>query len=382
MTKTNKPYSMQREGDSAEITMYGDVVESQPVDFWTGQPVEGNFIIGDQFLKDLDELEGCRTLVIRMNSYGGDAGVSIMIHNRLRELSRNGMVITCIVDGVAMSGGSLIMCAADLVQVNPSSLIMIHNCWSSLFGSYNATELRKMAESSDAYDRAQVSIYAEKTGMPEAEILSMMAETTYMTGREAVENGFADELIQDAGPVRIAASADRKHLFAGGRDIYIPDGIPEKLISVMGSLPTENKLPILGEGGQKMATNVEELRAENPELAAQLETAAAEKAAAAVAAERARLQEIEEISALYPAELVQAAKYGDKPMTAAELAYQAAVLQARKGAALLDDMQADAKQAESVSAACSDGIDTTGVSTTEHDIARVKAAMEKIKEEI
>lgn len=39
-------------------------------------------------------------------------------------------------------------------------------------------------------------------------ISHMMADTTYMTGREAIDKGFADELIEDAEPTSIAASAD------------------------------------------------------------------------------------------------------------------------------------------------------------------------------
>lgn len=47
----------------------------------------------------------------------------------------------------------------------------------------------------------------------------MMADTTYMTGREAIEKGFADELIEDAEPVGIAASADGCSLFVRGQAV-------------------------------------------------------------------------------------------------------------------------------------------------------------------
>jgi ClpP class serine protease len=129
---TKSAYAMaSSDGVSAEITLYGDIYESQPTDWW-GDPVEGQFITLTEFLEDLKQIEGCKNVTVRMNSYGGDAGVSNTIHNRLRELSRNGVAITCIVDGVAMSGGSIIMCACDTVKANPSSLIMIHKCWSYL----------------------------------------------------------------------------------------------------------------------------------------------------------------------------------------------------------------------------------------------------------
>lgn len=213
------------DGSRAELTMYGEICERRPVDWWTDEPVEGDFITLDEFLDDLDEIRRCSELTIRMNSYGGDAVVADTIHNRLRELSRAGMRITCVVDGVAMSGGSLIMCAADTVEVNPSSLIMIHNAWSFFFGGYNSADLLEAAAQLDAYDKAQAAIYERKTGRSQAEILGMMAETTYMTGREAVEKGFADKLIDDAEPLPIAASADGHSLYVGNRTLHLAPGM-------------------------------------------------------------------------------------------------------------------------------------------------------------
>ena len=223
-----------RDGATAELTMYGDIYESRPVDWWTDEPIKGEFIVLDEFLEDLKAIEGAAKLTIRMNSYGGDAIVADVIHNRLRELARGGMEIVCIVDGVAMSGGSLIMCAADTVEVNPSSLIMIHNAWQYLWGGYNVEDLMKAAAALDAADKMQVAIYQRKTGLNEDEIRGMMAETTYMTGREAVDKGFADRLIEDAEPLRIAASADRRTMFVGARTLHLAPGMtaPETLETI------------------------------------------------------------------------------------------------------------------------------------------------------
>ncbi len=45
------------DGDSAEIIMYGEIVEQQPVDWWSGEPIEGQYIIESEFLKDLKAIE-------------------------------------------------------------------------------------------------------------------------------------------------------------------------------------------------------------------------------------------------------------------------------------------------------------------------------------
>ena len=225
-------YTLASVDDSrAELTMYGDIYEKRPVDWWTDEPIEGDFILLDEFLADLDEIRRCTELTIRMNSYGGDANVANVIHNRLRELARGGMHLVCVVDGVAMSGGSLIMCACDEVEVNPSSLIMIHNAWTFLFGGYNAQQAREAAAQLDAWDDMQASIYERKTGLAREEILGMMAETTYMIGTEAVDKGFADRLIDDAEPLSIAASADGHTLYINKRSFHLAPGMqaPETL---------------------------------------------------------------------------------------------------------------------------------------------------------
>ena len=361
-------YAMETEdGNSAEITMYGDIYEQQPKN-WYGDPIEGQFITLTEFLSDLERLSKCKEITIRMNSYGGDAGVSNTIHNRLRELARDGATLSCVVDGVAMSGGSLIMCACDHVRVNPSSLIMIHKCWTFLFGGYNADELREQSAQQDAVDRMQIEIYKRKTGLSETVLSHMMRDTTYMTGREAAEKGFADEVIEDAEPLDIAASADGRMLFVGGRQMHLapgmfaPDTIPTVTPEAADPALINKTQPVQTggqNGGKTMAKNLEELRSENPELAealmaeARAAASAAEKVpapqaiedavSAAVQAEQKRIQEIDELSVLYDAETVKAAKYGENACTAQEMAYRAAQKAAKKGKKFLDDLDEDLK---------------------------------------
>ncbi len=351
-------YTMASEnGQSAEITMYGEIVETQPVNWWTGKPVEGDFIIQKEFLQDLEAVSGVKALTIHMNSLGGDAGVSILIHNRLRDLAAKGMQLTCIVDGVAMSGGSLIMCACDTVKVNPSSLVMIHKCWSTLWGGYNADELRQMAAANDAWDKAQTAIYRRKCGLSDTVIAHMMGDTTYMTGKEAVEKGFADMLMEDVEPLEIAASADGRRLYVRGRTVrlapgtFAPDTIPTVTPGAQPPAETYTNLPGVSgnEGGQNTMT-LEELRQQHPDLVSQVEAQARASVAAgpdavsaAVQAEQRRLQEIDEVAGALAADLVQEAKYGKTACSAQELCYRAAKQASQKGQKFLGDLEADAR---------------------------------------
>ena len=389
---TKKAYAMaSTDGMSAEITMYGDIYEVQPVDWWTGEPVEGNFILLSEFLEDLSQIERCKSITIRMNSYGGDAGVSNTIHNRLRELARNGAELTCIVDGVAMSGGSIIMCACDTVKANPSSLIMIHKCWTRLWGGYNADELREQATQNDAWDKMQSEVYQRKTGLSNTVIMHMMAETTYMTGREAKKKGFVDEILEDAEPTEIAASADGRSLFVRGRQMHLapgmfaPDDIPTVTPEASAKVETyKNQPEVTGgeEGGISMTK--EELQAKYPDLFAQIEAEAkasveGNDTTAAVQQERDRLAAIDEVASLFDPELVRDAKYGEHPCTAAELALKAAQKAAKAGSKFLADAtkDADASGTKDVGAAPADESDSDEPGTPE---ARMEAARANVKD--
>lgn len=381
------------DGAAAEITLYGDIYEQQPVNPWTGKPVEGQFILLNEFLDDLKQIEGCKSILIRMHSYGGDAGVSNVIHNRLRDLSRNGTKLFCIVDGVAMSGGSLIMCACDHVQVNPSSLIMVHKSWSFLFGGYNADELRDLATQSDAWDKMQSEIYQRKTGLSNAVIMHMMADTTFMTGREAVEKGLADELL-DAEPTKIAASADGRSLFVFGRQVNItpglfaPDDIPTVTPEASATDEDDKNTPVVtGNEEEENSMTIEEIRAQYPEVVAQVEAEArasvdnTEAINAAARAERDRIAGIDEVACLFDPALVHEAKYGEHPCTAAELALRAAKAAKAAGSKFLADAKTDADEsgAATVPAAPAEDEPTTpDDSTPEAKMNEARAAVKAI----
>lgn len=377
------------DGQTAEITMYGDIYEQQPRDWW-GDPVEGQFILLSEFLEDLKQIEGCRSITVRMNSYGGDAGVSLTIHNRLRELARNGAKLDCIVDGVAMSGGSIIMCAADNVKANPGSLIMIHKCWTFMFGGYNADELRQTAEQNDAWDRMQAECYKRKTGLSDTVLMHMMRDTTYMTGREAMEKGFVDELLEDE-PVAIAASADGRSLFVRGRQIHLaagmfaPDSIPTVTSGAPAPAEANTEQPgVTGseEGGNSMT--IEELRAQYPDQIAQVEAEAAaavdttEAVNAAVQAERDRLSAIDEVAGLFSSDLVRSAKYGEHPMTAAEMTLEAARRAAGQGRGFLANLEADAAESNTGAVRSQPAADGDSPEAVEADaVAAARAYMKK-----
>ena len=128
----------------------------------------------------------------------------------------------------------------------------------------------------------------------------------------------------------------------------LPDGI--KTVSTSYEDDKNKDQPVKPgneEGGKTMAKNLEELRAENPDLAAQVmeeaKASISEETETAVKQERKRIAAIDEIAALYSDDLVKEAKYGKNPCTAQELAFRAAKEAAQKGRQFVQELGEDYK---------------------------------------
>lgn len=327
--------------DSAEILLYGDIVTAQPIDWWTGEPEPGQWITPEGFQEDLERVRDKANITIKINSCGGDLYTGIAIHNALKALSGHKTVI---VEGIAASAASVIMCAGDEVQIYPGSMVMIHGVAGSIRDYITLDDLKKLEKSFDAAERAIAQIYAVKTGSTVDSLRGMMTRETWMVGQEAVDKHFADTLLSEEDEPTVEASADRGVLLVAGirHDVHGFHHLPESIrvsnkIQTGAERPDGNNNAIRKE--ENHAMTLEELRAQQPELVEQIEAAAR---ASAVADERARLQAIEEIeTTVGDAQLIRDAKYGEKPMNAADLALAAMKKMAAIGASALRDMVAD-----------------------------------------
>lgn len=359
-----KPYNIVLDdgNNSATINLYGEVVQARPVDWWTGEPVPGNFIAVDEFLKDVEELAEKDSITVHINSVGGDFYAGLAIYNRLRALKAH---VTTINDGLAASAGSIIFMAGDTRKVNAGSNLMIHGVLSFFYGYYNAVELQTAIKTLESHNKAAVAAYVEATGLDKSVVEAAMSEDTYMTGQEAVDAGWADEVItnEDEQPVAMKLSPDKSRLYVGNMAVAaclfgkLPDTIPQmsaeewaevSATTPGGTEPHETHMQSAPQidieknqtGGINMEIkNMEDLRTAAPDLLAQAE---ADARAEGVRAERERLQGIEAIQAVIGDKaLVEQAKYGEKPMNAQELAFEAMKASAAQGASVLAGMEAD-----------------------------------------
>ena len=141
--KLLEPYVIMRDKqkNTIEVNLYGEVVQTVPIDWWTGEKIEGLFIELKQFLNDLDSFREADEVTFRINSVGGDVEAGISIYNRIRELSGH---TTTIVDGIAASAASIIAQAGDSRKVNIGAQTMIHGASAFLYGYYNVPSIQKV----------------------------------------------------------------------------------------------------------------------------------------------------------------------------------------------------------------------------------------------
>ena len=355
MNKTNKMWNMASvSDDEGEIVLYGDIESRQPIDFWTGEPVPGMFITPEGFMEDLETVKGKSKLTVKLNSCGGDLYTGIAIHNAIKALSAD---VTVVVEGIAASAASIIMCAGDKVQVYPGSIVMIHEPACTVVDYCNKDDLKKIIKMLEAGIDAAAAVYKDKTDLDVETLKTMMHKETWMTGQEALDKGFADELISGDVDTSFLEANGKKVLMVAGikhdaNGYHIPETLNINRISAEDESDAEinkpgNNTGALEEGGtMEMFNSVEELRAAMPELVSQIEASAAEAAVkeavdSAVAEERARQKSIDEISAtIADAELVNDAKY-EHPCSAEELAFAALKKQAQLGATMLTKMSHD-----------------------------------------
>lgn len=142
-------------------------------------------------------------LQLLFNSPGGSVFAGIAIANLIRNISSRGHKVTGVVQGLAASAASIILCACDEIILPESGLVMIHNAWTTMSG--NSEDLRKEADTLDTIKRAMLAIYRTKFDLPEERIAELLDAETWFSGREAAEFRFAATVVPDADDFRIAA---------------------------------------------------------------------------------------------------------------------------------------------------------------------------------
>jgi len=414
-----QPYTIvAKAGDAVEVNLNGEIVQSVPYDFWTGEKASGLFIVLQNFLEDVEKLQGAGEVTFRINSVGGDVEAGIQIYNRIRALP--GKTVT-VVEGLAASAASIVAQAGDVRRMAEGSQIMLHGVSGFLYGYYNRESLQKQVNALEKLDESLAEIYAGRSGMDRQAALRMMRKETWMTARDALEANLADEVDSGVFPAIGSVPGMPGCVMVGGvrhplmglpmpmETFPFPHG-PKGTVATSGdsgdvgavvgggAAPTSGShfgesnevacaglesgdVPVSlgngdvggavagsGGGNDGNATVVsiqanqgggkrmvlEELKANYPELAEQIREE-----------ERGRLRKIDEIApSVKNAALVERAKY-EEPVSAEELALAALKAQQAAGERFLADLGDDLPKAASLPQAPNGGMETQALQEEE-----------------
>ena len=181
--------------------------ESQPTatDLWVYD------VIGDDWYdSSLTAKELCQTIaaidtaeiVLHLSSPGGSVSDGLAIYNAL--ISHPAKV-TSRVEGWTASMATILALAGTTVEMYDNALFMIHN--PLMVAAGNAADLREQADWLDRVGGIMRTIYMSRCTKTEAELQSALEAETYLSADEALDWGFATDVVvaQQAAALRPAA---------------------------------------------------------------------------------------------------------------------------------------------------------------------------------
>lgn len=180
MSKVFWKWSNSIESDDSELIIEGEISSET----WWGDESTPSAL-----REELKKHSG--DLTVSLNSGGGDVFAGVSMYNALKNYDGN---VTVRVDGLAASIASIIAMSGDKIIMSPGSMMMIHKPWTLAVG--DADELDKVKDVLNSIEKSMLPIYTTRTGKSEDEITELLNAETWMTAEEAVEMGFADELIE------------------------------------------------------------------------------------------------------------------------------------------------------------------------------------------
>lgn len=185
-------YRFKNEAEEVDIQIYDEISSD---DFW------GDVTTAKAINDEIAQANG-KPLNIHINSYGGEVFEGFAIYNSLKNYAGKKVVY---IDGIAASIASVIAMAGDIVYMNKASMLMIHNASGVAYG--NAEEMRKVVNALEQINEVIRDVYKNKSNLDDEQLKKFMDDETYFTPQEAVQYGFADEIMDEDLPEEPTATA-------------------------------------------------------------------------------------------------------------------------------------------------------------------------------
>ncbi len=247
LAKWNPTIRAAKKKDEYAIDIYDQIGEN-----WYGTGITATSI--SAALKAADGGD----VVVNINSPGGDFFEGLAIHSLLKEYEGN---VTVKVLGMAASAASVIALAGGEIFIAEHAFFMIHNAWLIAMG--NKDDLRDVSDMLEQFDESMVALYASKTGIAENDVRDMMDTETWINGKDAVEKGFADNIL---GEKDVVESKDNTEYNSALRQLdtaLAKSGMPRTerraLIKQVSSTPSATEITAKPSAGEELTKALEGL---------------------------------------------------------------------------------------------------------------------------
>lgn len=187
-----------------KIDIKGDIVDNDTGEFFDYFGMSSVYPKKVQQAIENDEDE---EIVLDVASNGGDVFSASEIYTMLKSSGKN---IVVNIQGLAASAASVISMAGNTVNISPTAQLMIHKA--SVIGAGNADDFEHEAKVLNGIDESIASAYELKTGMKQEDLLQMMANETWLNAKEAVDKGFADNIMFSNDEEEIVVTNSISHL--------------------------------------------------------------------------------------------------------------------------------------------------------------------------
>lgn len=336
--------------DTAEVMLYGKIVEDGPK-WWKWSEEDKSAADFDKAIKDVLKA-GAKKLLLRINSPGGVCTESVAMRSILANAGFEEINIR--IEGMCASAATDIATLPGAhVAIAEGSEYMIHNPWCYALG--NADELEHIIDRLRNIEKMSRGFYMKRTGQSEERIKDWMDAETWFTADQAVEYGFADEVLKaEAKGETPAAACVTSRVMATMRNLYksVPEYIAQNETELAAyTQPVSHEAPVAGASTEINQheeehdtmdikdINVDLLRAENPALLEQIQQSA-------IAAERARQDEIDALTDPGYEELAAQAKANGT--SSADFVKQLVAAKKAKGADFMAARQQETARAQNV----------------------------------
>lgn len=289
--------------DRPTLLLYGVCGDDFAGDGYTARGVA-------EFLRDH---AGAAEIEVRISSGGGFIDDGLAIYNQLRGFAGE---VTTVCDSIAGSIAALIFMAGEQRDMQPGSMLFLHNPWNVTMGDAQAH--RKQADALDKAKEQHAGIIADRSGAEASQVAAWMDGETWFAREEALASGLATSAREDRGQSAVEAAMGSLRLDF----LNIQNNIPARLARAHGF---GAKRPV-GMATPSVAAEVtveHPMTAKDPSAASDtvetkivVDDAAVERARSeAVKAERQRAAEIRRIVSAVKLPDTLAAKFVDDGLT-------------------------------------------------------------------